>query len=136
MKEQDKQFIIDIHKNLENYTRFKEDVLLEEKEITRSVSKNTYNRAIIVATNVAEASITLKRLKYVIDTGYSKVNVFDPIKGISELQIQPISRSSSVQRKGRVGRVASGDVYYLYDRDEIYKNKTAYKIADSNIKIY
>ncbi len=79
----------------------------------------------IIATNVAEASITLEKLRYVIDTGYAKVNVYDPLDNVSKLITLPISKSSSQQRRGRVGRVASGVVYYLYDREKIANNKTA-----------
>ena len=134
MSEENKKFVQKIHQTLASYTRYKEDINLEENDVKRRVPKGTYTRAIIIATNVAEASITLERLRYVIDTGYAKVNIYDPIKEISVLQTQLISRSSSMQRRGRVGRVASGDVYYLYDKDKVYRNKTAYKIADSDIK--
>lgn len=132
MSEKDKLFVENIANTLPNYTRYKEDVLLDESEVTRSVAKNTYKRSIIVATNVAEASITLPKLRYVIDTGYAKVNTFDPIASTNKLVTLPISYSSSVQRKGRVGRVASGQVYYLYAKEKIINNKTMYKIADSD----
>lgn len=134
LEDQIKEFIIAIHQTLSTYTRFKEDVSLDEKEITRRVPMGTYNRAIIIATNVAEASITLKNLKYVIDTGYSKVVIYDPLEGAPKTLTLPISNSSSVQRRGRVGRVASGVVYYLYNKEKIINNKTAYKIADDNLK--
>jgi hypothetical protein len=123
-----------IHETLQYYTRYKEDVFLDEFSVTRRVPEGTYTRAIIVATNVAEASITLQNLKYVIDTGYAKTVIFDPLEGISKTLTLPISWSSSVQRRGRVGRVASGEVYYLYAKEKIVNNKTAYKIADSNVK--
>lgn len=132
MSEEDKLFTENIATTLPNYTRYKEDVLLDKSEINRSVPKNTYKRSIIVATNVAEASITLPKLKYVIDTGYAKVNTYDPILGTNRLITLPISQSSSQQRKGRVGRVASGTVYYLYAKEKIINNKTMYKIADSD----
>ena len=132
MSEEDKLFTENIATTLPNYIRYKEDVLLDKSVVNRSVPKNTYKRSIIVATNVAEASITLPKLRYVIDTGYAKVNTFDPISGTNRLVTLPISQSSSLQRKGRVGRVASGEFYYLYDKEKIAKNKTMYKIADSD----
>lgn len=134
LSEETKNMIVKIHQTLPYYTRFKEDVFLEEKDVTRRVPKGTYNRAVIVATNVAEASITLQNLRYVIDTGYAKTVIYDALEGIPKTLTLPISRSSSTQRKGRVGRVASGVVYYMYDKDKIFYNKTAYKIADSNAK--
>ena len=129
-----REFIEKIHQTLKTYTRYKEDIDLEEKDVARRVPAGTYTRAIIIATNVAEASITLETLRYVIDSGYAKVNVFDPIEGISKLVTLPISKSSSLQRRGRVGRVAPGTVYYLYDKEKIENNKTEYKIANEDIK--
>lgn len=134
MSEEMKAFVGKIDANLPNYTRFKDDVLLEEASVERRVPRGTYKRAVVIATNVAEASITITTLRYVIDTGYAKVAIFDPLEGVTKEPILPISQSSSAQRRGRVGRVASGDVYYLYSKEKIINNKTAYKIADENIK--
>lgn len=134
LSEETKNMIIKIHQTLGSYTRFKEDVALDEDKVTRRVPPGTYTRAIIIATNVAEASITLQNLKYVVDTGYAKTNIYDALEGVNKMLTLPISNSSSLQRRGRVGRVASGEVYYLYSREKIMNNKTAYKIADSNIK--
>ena len=96
----------------------------EYKEI-KSVPKGTYKRAIIVATNVAEASITISGLKYVIDTGYAKVNYFNELLDSSQLVVEKISEASRIQRRGRVGRISSGTVYYMYpkgDRENIKPN--------------
>ena len=134
LSDETKKFIGKIHLTLSTYTRFKEDIFLEENDIVRRVPAGTYNRAIIIATNVAEASITLQQLRYVVDTGYAKTVIFDVLEGISKTLTLPISQSSSMQRRGRVGRVASGEVYYLYNKEKIINNKTAYKIADSNVK--
>ena len=134
LSEEAKATVIKIHQTLPLYTRFKEDAFLEEKDVTRRVPAGTYNRAIVIATNIAEASITLQTLRFVVDTGYARTNIYDPLEGVSKLKILPISRSSSVQRRGRVGRVAPGDVYYLYDKEKIINNKTAYKFADEDIR--
>jgi len=134
LSDETKNFISEIHQTLSTYTRFKDDVFLDENDITRKVPAGTYNRAVIIATNIAEASITLKNLRYVVDTGYAKTVVYDALEGISKTLVTPISGSSSEQRRGRVGRVASGEVFYMYDREKIANNKTAYKIADANIK--
>lgn len=128
-----RKFAEDSHTFPETFTLFKEDIDKPLEQITRRVSPRTYNRAILVATNVAEASITLNSLQYVIDTGYVKVNTFDVLEGNTKLITVPISWSSAVQRKGRVGRVASGTVYHLYAQEKIIHNKTAYKIADEDI---
>ncbi|XWV26211.1 putative ATP-dependent RNA helicase [Tupanvirus soda lake] len=134
LSEETKTMIVKIHQTLPFYTRYKEDVFLEENDVNRRVPPGTYNRAIIIATNVAEASITLQNLRYVVDTGYAKTVVYDALEGVPKTLVLPISWSSAQQRRGRVGRVASGEVYYMYEKAKIINNKTAYKIADSNAK--
>jgi hypothetical protein len=94
-----------------------------------TVPDGSYKRAIIIATNVAEASITLSSLKYVIDNGYAKVNKFDDTIGIESLEIEQISEASRIQRKGRVGRVGDGIVYYMYKKGTKEKIKPNYKIT-------
>ena len=88
----------------------------EEYIEDNSVSMGTYKRAVIVATNVAEASITIPSLKFVVDTGYSKVNRYNDMSDTSTISIEMITESSRVQRKGRVGRVSNGMVYYIYGK--------------------
>ena len=97
-----------------------------------SVQNNIYKRVIIIATNVAEASITLPDLRYVVDNGYTKVNVLDNIFDTQKLIIDEIAESSRLQRKGRVGRVADGTVYYMYKKDARINNKTKYKITQQD----
>ena len=87
-----------------------------EYKIVKDVSIGTYKRAVIIATNVAEASITIQSLKYVVDTGYSKVNRYDTISDSFNMSIEKISESSRLQRKGRVGRVGEGTVYFTYGK--------------------
>jgi hypothetical protein len=82
----------------------------------KDLPEGTYKRAIIIATNVAEASITIQSLKYVVDIGYSKVNRYDVDVDSSNINVEPISESSRIQRKGRIGRVSEGTVYYLYGK--------------------
>jgi len=84
----------------------------------KDVAEGTYKRAVIIATNVAEASITIDSLKYVVDTGFSKVNRYNEITDSSNIGIEMISESSRIQRKGRIGRVAEGDAYFLYGKDK------------------
>ena len=82
------------------------------------VPENTYKRAIIIATNVAEASITIGSLKFVVDTGYSKVNRYDVIMDSSNMNIEMISDASRIQRRGRVGRTSDGMVFYMYGKNK------------------
>lgn len=93
------------------------------------VSEGTYRRAVIIATNVAEASITIESLKYVVDTGYSKVNRYDEITDSFNMSIEKISESSRIQRRGRVGRVGEGTVYFTYGKGKRAKVVPKYTIT-------
>lgn len=129
-----KKFVVKIHSLLPHYTRYKEDWLMDEKAVARRVAPGTYKRAIIVATNVAEASVTFRNLSYIVDTGYAKTVSYDPLEGIQKTSTLPISQSSSTQRAGRVGRLAPGTVYFMYSEEKIINNETWYKITEINIK--
>ncbi len=82
-------------------------------------------RRIVLATNVAETSLTIPGIVYVIDTGTARVNRYNPRNGITQLLVEPISRASADQRKGRAGRLRSGVCYRLYAQDE-YENREPY----------
>ncbi|KAF8320622.1 pre-mRNA splicing factor [Cantharellus anzutake] len=71
-------------------------------------------RKVIVATNIAETSLTVDGILYVVDSGYSKLKVYNPKVGMDALQITPISRANANQRTGRAGRTGSGFCYRLY----------------------
>lgn len=71
-------------------------------------------RKIIVSTNVAETSITIPGITYVVDTGLARIPRYNPRTRITALPVVPISRSSADQRKGRCGRVANGICIRLY----------------------
>jgi tRNA threonylcarbamoyladenosine modification (KEOPS) complex Cgi121 subunit len=101
-----------------------------------SIPNDIYKRAIIIATNVAEASVTIPGLTYVVDNGYSKVNLYDKEFSISNLEVEKISESSRLQRKGRVGRVGDGTVYYMYKKDARKNIKPKYKITQENLPTY
>lgn len=73
---------------------------------------------IVVATNVAETSLTIPGVKYVVDTGLARVSQYLPGAGINSLPIRPVSRSSADQRKGRCGRVAEGLCVRLYSEKD------------------
>jgi ATP-dependent helicase HrpB len=71
-------------------------------------------RKIVVATNVAETSVTIDGIRHVIDSGQARVARYDAERGISTLFIEPISRASADQRKGRAGRTAPGTCHRLW----------------------
>lgn len=73
-------------------------------------------RKVVLATNIAETSLTIDGIIYVIDPGYVKENVFNPATGMSNLVVVPCSRASANQRMGRAGRVAPGKCFRLYTK--------------------
>ncbi len=75
-------------------------------------------RRVVLATNVAETSLTIPGIVYVIDTGLARINRHDPRSGVTRLLVEPISRASAEQRKGRAGRTRSGVCFRLYPRAE------------------
>ena len=75
-------------------------------------------RKVVVATNVAETSITIDGVRAVIDSGLARVARFDPHRGINTLLIEPISHASADQRTGRAGRTAPGHCLRLWTTQE------------------
>ena len=71
-------------------------------------------RKVIVSTNIAEASVTIDGIIYVIDCGFVKLRAFNPKSGIETLTATPISKASATQRAGRAGRTRPGKCYRLY----------------------
>ena len=71
-------------------------------------------RRIVLATNVAETSLTVPRIRYVVDPGLARVKRYSPRGKLDRLHIEPISQASADQRKGRCGRIADGICYRLY----------------------
>ncbi|XP_050224905.1 ATP-dependent RNA helicase DEAH13-like [Mercurialis annua] len=71
-------------------------------------------RLIVVATNVAETSLTIPGIKYIVDTGKEKVKDYDPSNGMTSYRVQWISKASAAQRAGRAGRTGPGHCYRLY----------------------
>src|SRR5580693_6654937 len=75
-------------------------------------------RRVVLATNVAETSLTIPGIVYVVDTGLARVNRHDPRSGITRLLVEPISRASADQRKGRAGRTQRGVCFRLYEEGD------------------
>lgn len=75
-------------------------------------------RRIILSTNIAETSLTVPGIRYVVDTGLARVSRYSPHSRTQRLPIEPIAQSSADQRKGRCGRVSNGVCYRLYDEQD------------------
>lgn len=74
-------------------------------------------RKVIVATNIAEASVTIPGIVYVVDCGFVKLRAFDPDTGIETLTATPVSKAAATQRAGRAGRTKPGKCYRLYTEE-------------------
>jgi len=72
------------------------------------------SRKCIISTNIAETSLTVDGIKYVVDCGYSKIKVYNPKIGMDALQIGPESQANANQRAGRAGRTGPGFCYRLF----------------------
>ncbi|KAI9570350.1 P-loop containing nucleoside triphosphate hydrolase protein [Boletus coccyginus] len=79
-------------------------------------------RKVVIATNVAETSLTIPGIYYVIDPGFSKQNAYDPRLGMDSLVVMPISQAQARQRAGRAGRTGPGKCYRLYT-EAAYRNE-------------
>lgn len=75
-------------------------------------------RKIILSTNVAETSITVPNIGFVIDTGLARVSRYSPKSKVQRLPIEPISKASADQRKGRCGRISAGICVRLYSQED------------------
>lgn len=74
-------------------------------------------RKVIVATNIAETSLTVNGIRYVIDGGFAKMKVFNPRLGVDTFQVVPISQANAQQRAGRAGRTSEGFCYRMYTKE-------------------
>lgn len=84
----------------------------EQDKAFKSAPPST--RKVILATNVAETSITISGIRFVIDTGMAKEKTYHPSTGMDSLLLSPISKSSATQRAGRAGREDKGTCFRLY----------------------
>eukprot|EP00301_Raphidiophrys_heterophryoidea_P005091 c12172_g1_i1.p1 GENE.c12172_g1_i1~~c12172_g1_i1.p1 ORF type:complete len:1757 (+),score=438.88 c12172_g1_i1:2-5272(+) len=87
---------------------------LMPSELQAKIFKRSDQRKCIVATNIAETSLTVDGIMFVIDTGFCKLKVFNPRIGMDALQITPVSQAGANQRKGRAGRTGPGKCWRLY----------------------
>ena len=92
-------------------------------------------RKVIISTNIAEASVTIDGIVYVIDCGYAKLRAYNPATGIETLTPVPISKASATQRAGRAGRTKPGKCFRLYTQQsyELLPEVTVPEIQRSNL---
>ena len=83
-----------------------------------SASNRTHKRRVVLATNVAETSLTVPGIRCVVDTGIARISRYSARLKVQRLPVEPISRASADQRKGRCGRLADGICVRLYSEDD------------------
>lgn len=132
-----KKFVDDIAENKFKIKLRKDQTFEHIDEITDGKVVNKYKRVIVVATNIAEASITIPTLGYLVETGTQKTSIYDPTKDFTapSLQLTTISESSRLQRKGRVGRSRAGTAYFAYEKGKMQNIVSKYQISISDIKL-
>lgn len=92
---------------------------LSQKDQDAAISPDPRGRRrVILATNIAETSLTIEGVRIVVDSGLAKFMRHDPRTGMSRLETGPISRASAEQRTGRAGRTQSGHCVRMYDEEE------------------
>ena len=88
-----------------------------------SVFKRHRGRKIIVATNIAETSLTVPGVQYVVDTGLARIPYYNPRTRVTSLAVRKISQSSALQRQGRCGRVSDGVCIRLYSEKDFARRQ-------------
>jgi ATP-dependent helicase HrpA len=121
--------IHDVHRALSRRQYRETEVLPLYARLSARDQDRVFNpgvkRRIVLATNVAETSLTVPRIRYVVDPGDARVKRYSPRQKLDRLHIEPISRASADQRKGRCGRIAAGICYRLYSESD-YASRPAY----------
>lgn len=101
----------------------------------RAIFKPARKRKIIVATNVAETSITVPGIRFVVDTGLARISRYNPRSGTTSLRVERISQASCEQRRGRCGRIGPGTCIRLYSEEDFNRREafTPPEIQRSNL---
>jgi ATP-dependent helicase HrpA len=112
--------IRDAHQSLERRKYRHTEVLPLYARLSAKDQDAVFNpgsqRRIVLATNVAETSLTVPRIRYVVDPGFARVKRYSPRQKLDRLHIEPISQASANQRMGRCGRVAEGICVRLFSQ--------------------
>lgn len=90
---------------------------LSAKDQHRVFESHSHQR-IVIATNVAETSLTVPGIRYVVDPGFARISRYSKSAKVQRLPIEPISQASADQRSGRCGRIADGIAIRLYSRED------------------
>uniref|UniRef100_UPI000D54EEC5 ATP-dependent RNA helicase HrpA n=1 Tax=Xanthomonas fragariae TaxID=48664 RepID=UPI000D54EEC5 len=110
--------IRDAHQSLERRKYRETEVVPLYARLSAADQDRVFNpgprRRLVLATNVAETSLTVPRIRYVVDPGFARIKRYSPRQKLDRLHIEPISQASANQRMGRCGRISEGICYRLY----------------------
>ncbi|RLN13544.1 hypothetical protein C2845_PM09G06350 [Panicum miliaceum] len=95
--------------------------LPSEQQMNAFKSAPAGTRKVVLATNIAETSVTIPGIKYVIDPGMVKARAYNPVTGMESLIIIPVSKAQALQRSGRAGREGPGKCFRLFQESEFDK---------------
>jgi len=112
--------------------KYVHDVLNLKKKPSEINGTYRYDRILIVSTNIAEASITIDTLKFVIETGFNNDVSYNYDSRTENVTIVPITESSRLQRKGRIGRRSNGTIYYTYQENARKNTNVIYPITKTD----
>lgn len=117
-----KCYCMELYANLNE----KQKDFVRDSQAYKTIDPNKkYNRKIIICTNVAESSLTVDGIKFVIDSGFEYKENYDPIYDVRRLDKNLITKAQAIQRCGRSGRTSTGTCYSLYTNEE-YENMKKY----------
>jgi len=111
--------LISLYSEILNYSdnNFSIRINKDDHNYSKSLQRNLY-----LSTNISETSLTIKDLSFVIDPGYSKINIFHDHYQTNTLKIITCSKLQSVQRLGRIGRLKKGVIFRLFDKKTYLSN--------------
>ncbi|KAG0263660.1 DEAH-box ATP-dependent RNA helicase prp22 [Mortierella polycephala] len=89
--------------------------LLDQTAIFGPTPRNS--RKVIFATNIAQTSVTIPNIRFIVDSGFVKQKMYDSTTGMDGLLVVPISKAAAIQRAGRAGRTRAGVCFRLYSRE-------------------
>ena len=114
--------ISELREHLKGALRNETEVLPLYSRLPRAAQDRVYSKArgarIVLATNVAETSLTVPGINAVVDTGTARISRYSPRSKVQRLPVEPVSRAAATQRSGRCGREGPGVAIRLYDQEE------------------
>ena len=108
---------------------------LSKEKQDKAILKNTQSnkRKVILATNIAQTSLTIEGIRVVIDSGLEKISRYNYANAMNHLELSFISKDSAVQRAGRAGRLSDGKCYKLWHQSKILQESTQPEILRSDL---